>query len=107
MNIELPNDWGAIKRLHHQPNTSSPPLEVIADDENTKKRKEPPDEQEIIKSDVDHKSKVVKGPLGPRGIFNAVTHDTPEKGQLKQIVMMHLGDKHTSPDAEIENELQM
>ena len=38
-----------------------------------------------------------KGPLGPRGVFNAVTHDTPEKGQLKQVVMMKL---QAEPSAE-------
>jgi hypothetical protein len=120
MNIELPNDWGAIKRLHHQPNhsgsSSSPlPSEVILDEEITKKRKEPPpaqNDQDLVKTQHsgvinEHRSKIVKGPLGPRGIFNAVTHDTPEKGQLKQIVMMHLGEKQTAPETEIENELQM
>lgn len=41
-------------------------------------------------------SKIVKGPMGPRSVFNAVTHDSPAKGQLRQIVMMHLSEKPPS-----------
>lgn len=33
---------------------------------------------------------ITKSPLGPKGLFNAVDHDVPEKGQLKQIVMTQL-----------------
>lgn len=47
---------------------------------------------------------VTKGPLGPKGLFNAVNHDVPERGQLKQIVMMQLtSSKQTSSGAANKN----
>jgi hypothetical protein len=117
MNVELPNDWGAIRRLHHQINPCAAAKqgdeeELVQPSESTKnaaaesrKRKEIPapheDDQAAVKwnqprahrdAEGDQaRNRVTKGPLGPRGIFNAVTHDSPEKGQLKQIVLMHLG----------------
>jgi hypothetical protein len=36
-------------------------------------------------------------PIGPRGTFNAITHDAPEKGQLKQMVMAQLAKKPKPP----------
>jgi len=42
------------------------------------------------KADVEGEAGVERASLGPRGVFNAITHDNPEKGQLKQMVMEQL-----------------
>jgi hypothetical protein len=36
-------------------------------------------------------------PLGPRSTFNAITHDAPERGQLKQMVLAQLGKSRPDP----------
>lgn len=133
MNVELPNDWGAIRRFHHQTNNTGAAFNTMEEEgsliqntgtiiesrkmqpSDTRKRKEVSisssqeesesepfyhhlgsqkknaREEEEEEEKTDSRKKITKGPLGPRGIFNAVTHDSPEKGQLKQIVLMHLG----------------
>lgn len=111
MNLELPNDWGAMKRVPPPPTATKP----LQQDEGCKKRKFPPsppppstdeappdlhhheshsqdkpNQKHAANNSTKEENKIVKGPLGPRGIFNAVTHDSPEKGQLKQMVMSQL-----------------
>jgi len=48
---------------------------------------------------VTSKVKISKSPLGPRSVFNAITHDAPEKGQLKQMVISQLSKPCTSAEA--------
>lgn len=36
-------------------------------------------------------------PLGPRSTFNAITHDAPERGQLKQMVLAQLSKNRPQP----------
>ncbi len=61
-------------------------------------------EDHELKKKVDEQVK--HGPLGPRGIFNAITHDLPERGQLKQIVIAQLG-KGKQEEKHEDEELQM
>jgi hypothetical protein len=117
MDVELPNDWRAIRRLHHQQSNTS--INSVREEEEpvmahatqkTEKKRKVTHEYEDGTDDHEPKKKVdeqVKnGPLGPRGVFNAITHDLPEKGQLKQIVMMQLG-KGKHEEKEEDEELQM
>lgn len=120
MNLEVPNDWGVTRRQNHQTAAKEPQEETVVkgrkhealppDDCPAKKKKKNPEvkkSQEPLSSQdspfatADKESGgeeqkkreeaiVTKSPLGPRGLFNAISHDAPEKGQLKQIVMMHL-----------------
>ena len=111
MNIaELPHDWGATKRSHSTavstPSSAAIPLPPqsskkgasVADTESSheptkrachdQRCSAPPyhDEQ----SSFAESSLIRPSPLGPRGLFNAITHDTPEKGQLRQMVLSQL-----------------
>ena len=96
MNRELPNDWGAMKRQGVQ---TKQPTEIG-------KRKE---HEEIVNPRVEKKTRdhdgITNGPLGPRGIFNAVTQDTPDKGQLKQIVLMQLNKPEKINDKDLQMEV--
>jgi hypothetical protein len=93
--IEVPHDWGATRRSAHSSTIIA--LPAVADEE------EPPQQRRAQPSAaVDRKRKhqaaeedarqppPAKCPLGPRSVFNAVTHDSPEKGQLKQMVIAQL-----------------
>jgi len=94
--MEIPHDWGTTKRPVHVASTSTTTTttttttsttsagadaeEPVAQPPTTKKRK----------ADVEGEAGVERASLGPRGVFNAITHDNPEKGQLKQMVMEQL-----------------
>ena len=71
------------------------------------KRKEPSSSSSSsLSKPTEPKMKVLKSPLGPRSVFNAVTHDAPEKGQLKQMVMAHLS-KPSSNDEAHQREMEV
>jgi len=126
MNLELPTDWGAMKRMPAIPAPSkddggrkrkcppSPSDDGISQQEDEEAQQEKPIQKQHVATNKEteehHKEdKIIKGPLGPRGIFNAVTHDSPERGQLKQIVMsqLHISDAHPNDDMEEEEAIQM
>ena len=93
MNRELPNDWGAMKRQGVQSKQCT----------ETGKRKE---HEEVANPRVEKKSRDQEGgPLGPRGIFNAVTQDAPDKGQLKQMVLMQLNKSEKVNEQELQMEM--
>jgi hypothetical protein len=102
--MELPHDWGSTKRAPQTPQPQEDPqAKKPPPPQDPKKRKaavaeEPPPPKQV---------KVPKCPLGPRSVFNAVTHDAPEKGQLKQMVVAQLSkppaasDKEDAPTLEV------
>ena len=95
MEIEFPHDWTATKRQQPQMSQEEHPPPPG-------KAKRPPPEESLQADEAadackkkntgstQPKMKVVKSQLGPRSVFNAVTHEAPEKGQLKQMVIAQL-----------------
>jgi len=116
--MELPHDWEVIKRPgnNHQGKEMDPPPnptknenEISAVDETeAPENDETKEDSDEIKEQQDSASsctkrkepassqtpnlklKISKSPLGPKGVFNAVMQDRPEKGQLKQMILAHL-----------------
>jgi hypothetical protein len=93
--IELPHDWGATKRTQAAAHSGSaqdaaPPSPPVS------KRGRPSSQTAVAPREPPPPPEagpvvVVPSPLGPRStFFNAITHDAPEKGQLKEMVMAQL-----------------
>ena len=87
--MEIPHDWGATKRPLHAGGVAQGPEEVPCG----KKQKVVPDGKE------EELPKVSACRLGPKGVFNAVLNDNPERGQLKQMVMEQLSKPCSSSEA--------
>ena len=78
MNVEFPHDWGATRRN----NNSAPPPQ---------QEPQPPKRSHAAIEEVEPLTlDRTMSPLGPRATFNVVTHDAPERGQLRQMVMTQL-----------------
>ena len=93
-----------IHQVEHDPPTSTAVNTTVSteDGEETSgniKRKQPTSSSS---EQVQPKVKVANSLLGPRSVFNAITHDTPEKGQLKQMVIAQLS-KHTPSSSSLES----
>jgi hypothetical protein len=78
------------KHLKRKKNYDEPSGNVVVSDEIPLPPAAAQSSDTVIAKQSDHSLKISKGPLGPRAVFNAITHDVPEKGQLKQIVMTQL-----------------
>ena len=95
MDIEVPQDWRASKRPAH-----AAPAPAEGQEEPRKAApKRPAEPEDGKRKEAPPKPKVAKSPLGPRSVFSAVTHDAPEKGQLRQMVMAQLSKPPTPAEA--------